>query len=322
MDSVPLGGSGLLVSPLGYGSMPLGGVYGPASEAESMALVRHVLDSGVSMIDTSSFYGDGDVERLIGRTVRGRRDEVQLATKFGMRGPGFGRPEKVREALHDSLRLLQSDYIDIFYLHQIDPETPIEDTVGELGSLAAEGKITAVGLSEITPNTLRRAHATYPIAAVQQEYSLLARDIEAELLPTVRELGITLVAYSPLGRGLLTGRIRRPGDLPSDDPRRAAYPRFAGRDLARNLRAASRLFKLAEALDATPAELALGWVMAAHMVPIPGTRSIAHFDENIEAAVSQQDIAVTHRLSRMFPIGVASGDPYAPQYQQRLDEAP
>jgi aryl-alcohol dehydrogenase-like predicted oxidoreductase len=323
LGTVLLGRSDLKVSALGYGTLPLGRTYGPIDDADAVALIRYVLDAGVNLLDTSNVYAEGHVEELVGRAIAGRRGDAVVATKFGMQGPGLGRPDRVRETVERSLRRLDTDYVDILYLHQIDPTTPIEDTVFAMGELVEEGKVRALGLSEITPSTLRRAHETFPIAVVQQEYSLLAREIETDLLPVVRELGITLVAYSPLARGLLTGTYRRPSDLPADDARRSRYPRMNGRALDRNIRAASALFRLAEELGTTPVQLALGWLYAAHsVVPIPGTRSAAHFDSLLEAPWYPQEIEVTRTLSRMFPVGIARGDRYAPEYQRRLDEAP
>lgn len=323
VPSVPLGRSGMSVSVIGYGSLPLAGDYGPIDDRQAVEVLRGVLDAGVNMIDTSIVYGDGHVEELVGQAVRDRRGDALLATKFGMTGPGLGRPDLVRPTLEASLRRLGTDYVDLYYLHQIDPTTPIEDTVGAMGELVDEGLIRAIGLSEVTTSTLRRAHETYPITAVQAEYSLLSREIEAELLPTVRDLGITLVAYSPFGRGLLSGGLRRPTDLPEGDRRASRYPRFAGRALARNLSAAQSLFRLADDLGTTPADLALGWVLSAHnVVPIPGTRRLEYFEANLETARRPQDADITRRLTRMFPVGAARGDRYAPEVQQRIDAAP
>ncbi|SMH44003.1 Predicted oxidoreductase [Rathayibacter oskolensis] len=320
---VPLGRSDLEVSRLGFGTMPLSGVYGPIDSHDAANLLRTVLDAGVDFVDTSSYYGGGTVERAVGRAVKGRRHEVVIGTKFGMDRVGLGSAHHVRASLHQSLRRLGTDYIDIYYLHQIDPTTPIQDTVGALGDLVSEGLIRAVGLSEVTTETLRRAHSTYPIAAVQHEYSLLERTAEVELLPTARELGITLVAYSPLGRGLLSGAIRRPEDVPSDDGRRRRYPRFDEGHLARNIAAVEPLFRLAKRHGTTPADLALGWVLAAHnVITIPGTRRLANFEENLETSRGIQDADVTRWLSRHFPIGRAYGARYAEPVMTRLDEAP
>lgn len=323
IGAIPLGRSGISVSRLGYGSMPLSGVYGHVDDSDALRMLRFALDTGVDFIDTSNIYAAGHVEELVGAAVRGRRADAVVATKFGMQGPGLGVPEKVRAAVEGSLRRLDTDYIDLLYLHQIDPTTPIEDTVGAMAELITEGKVRALGLSEITPSTLRRAHQTYPMAAVQEEYSLMAREVEVDLLPVVHELGVSLVAYSPLGRGLLTGTLRRPEDLPSDDVRPQRYPRFERDALRRNLRTARPLFRLAEELGVSPITLALGWVLASHnTIPIPGTRWPANFDELLDVARSTQPVEVTRRLTRLFPVGSAHGAPYAPQYQQRLDEAP
>lgn len=323
VPAVPLGRSGMTVTAVGYGSLPLGGTYGPIDDDDALDLLRGVLDAGIDFIDTSMVYGDGHVETLVGRAVKGCRDEVIIATKFGMTATGLGGPDRVGPMLEESLRRLGTDYVDLYYLHQLGPTTPIEDTIGAMADLVREGLIRAIGLSEVTPATLRRAHETYPITAVQAEYSLLSREVEAELLPTTRALGISFIAYSPLARGLLSGRIRRPEDVPPDDARRVRYPRFAGEALARNLAAAQQLFRLADELGTTPADLALGWVLATHnVIPIPGTRRLERFEENLETARSVQDAEVTRRLSRMFPVGVAAGSRYSPDVQRRIDEAP
>lgn len=320
---VPLGRSGLLARRVGFGTLPLGGVYGPIDEIAAVDLVQRVVDLGVNLIDTSDIYADGHVEEVLGKALVGRRDDVLVCTRFGAQGPGRGRPDTVRAALEASLRRLGTDCVDVYYLNQIDPLVPIEETVGAMGELVSAGKVRAIGLSEVTAETLRRAHAEFPIAALQQEYSLLSREIELGVLPEARALGIALVAYSPLGRGLLTGAYRSASDLARDDIRRARYPRFSGRALTRNLRAMRPLVRMATDLGATPAALAFGWVLAAHnTVPIPGTRSLAHFEQLLDAARLPQDIEVTRKLSSEFPVGVARGNRYAGSYQRRLDEAP
>jgi aryl-alcohol dehydrogenase-like predicted oxidoreductase len=316
-----LGSGGPLVGALGYGAMGLSGVYGPADDTESRSLLRYALDRGVCLLDTADVYGDGHNERLVGEAVADRRDEVVLATKFGARREGLGKPEEVRAAIDASLRRLGVDHVDLYYLHRVDRTTPIEDTVGAMGELVAEGKVRHLGLSEVGADTLRRAHATFPITVVQQEYSLFSREPESELLPVMAELGIGLVAYSPLGRGMLTGRFQSSTDLPADDQRRGRYPRFDGDNLDRNLRLVDRLRRLAERRNTTPAALALGWVLAqrGEIVPIVGTRSRANLDTNIAAAAEPLDPEVAAELGDLFPPGTAAGDRYNEQLAQRLD---
>jgi aryl-alcohol dehydrogenase-like predicted oxidoreductase len=292
MQTRTLGTNGPTVSALGLGCMGMSDFYGSRDDAESIATIHRTLDLGVNLLDTSDVYGPYTNEELVGRAIAGRRDEVVLATKFGvMRDPADpayralnGRPEYVRQACDASLKRLGVDHVDLYYQHRMDPETPIEDTVAALAGLVAAGKVRHIGLSEAGPQTLRRAAAVHPIAALQTEYSLWTRDPEADILPTCRELGIGFVAYSPLGRGFLTGAIRSVDDFDEDDFRRT-NPRFQGENFQRNLDLVAKVQELAAAKDVTPAQLALAWVLARgeDIVPIPGTRHRARLEENAGA---------------------------------------
>ena len=285
-----------------------------------MATIHRALDLGVTLFDTSDAYGPQTNEQLVGRAIEDRRDEVILATKFGIvRDPNDprvrglnGRPDYVLQACESSLRRLAVDHIDLYYQHRVDPDVPIEETVGAMAELVDAGKVRFLGLSEAAPETIRRAHAVHPISALQTEYSLWSRDIEEEVLPTIRELGIGLVAYSPLGRGFLTGRFKRPEDLGEDDFRRYS-PRFQGANFERNLELLQRVGELAREHDCTPGQLALAWVMhqGDDVVPIPGTKRRSYLQENVEAgelALSAEDL---QRLDELAPVGVAHGDRYA-----------
>ena len=285
------GDAALAASALGLGCMGMSEFYGPGDEAQSLETLRRALDLGVTFLDTADMYGPFTNERLVGRAIAGRRDEVQVATKFGQerdadgtrRGVN-GRPEYVRKACDASLQRLGVEHLDLYYQHRVDRSVPVEETFGALAELVAAGKVRHLGLSEASAETIRRAAAVHPIAALQTEYSLWTRDLEAEILPTIRELGIGLVAYSPLGRGFLTGRFRTAEDLAPDDWRRQ-NPRFQGENFAANVAIADRVRELAEAKGRTPAQLALAWLLARgeDVVPIPGTRSIARLEENAAA---------------------------------------
>jgi aryl-alcohol dehydrogenase-like predicted oxidoreductase len=282
----------LTVSALGLGCMGMSEFYGASDDAESVATIHRALDLGVTLLDTSDVYGPHTNEVLVGRAIAGRRDEVVLATKFGIvrdaddpkaRGVN-GRPEYVRASIEGSLQRLGVDHVDLYYQHRVDPDTPIEETVGAMAELVAEGKVRALGLSEAGPETIRRAHAVHPIAAVQSEYSLWSRDIEDGVIGTLKELGIGLVAYSPLGRGFLTGAITSLDDLAADDFRRD-NPRFQGENFQKNLDLVAVVQRLAAAKGVTPAQLALAWVLAQWdgIVPIPGTRKVSRLEENVAA---------------------------------------
>jgi aryl-alcohol dehydrogenase-like predicted oxidoreductase len=315
-----LGTQGLTVSAQGLGCMGMSEFYGSADEGEAVATIHRALDLGVTLFDTSDAYGPQTNEQLVGRAIEDRRDEVVLATKFGIvRDPNDpsarglnGRPDYVLWACEASLRRLAVDHIDLYYQHRVDPDVPIEETVGAMAELIDAGKVRFLGLSEAAPETIRRAHAVHPISALQTEYSLWTRDIEEELLPTIRELGIGLVAYSPLGRGFLTGRFKRPEDLGDDDFRRYS-PRFQGANFERNLELVQRVGELAREHDCTPGQLALAWVMnqGDDVVPIPGTKRRSYLQQNVEAtglALSAEDL---QRLDELAPVGIAHGDRYA-----------
>jgi aryl-alcohol dehydrogenase-like predicted oxidoreductase len=296
MDRRTLGSQGFEVSAEGLGCMGMSYAYGAGDEEGGIATIHRAIELGVTLLDTAEAYGPYTNEELVGRAVAGRREEVEIATKFGFDFKGEtrgidGSPENARRVCDESLRRLGTDHIDLYYQHRVDPDVPIEETVGAMGELVAAGKVRFIGLSEAAPETIRRAHATHPLSAVQSEYSLWTRDPEDEVLPTLRELGIGFVPYSPpLGRGFLTGQIRSLDDLPEEDWRRT-NPRFQGEALAENLRLADRVAELAEGIGATPAQVALAWVLAKgdDLVPIPGTKSPARLEENAAAA----DLALT-----------------------------
>jgi len=318
MEQRHLGSQGLAVSAMGLGCMGMSEFYGGSDEGEAIATIHRALELGVAFLDTADMYGVGDNERLVGKALAGRRDEVVLATKFGsVRGPNGeflgqnSRPDYVRSACEASLRRLGVDVIDLYYQHRVDLETPIEETVGAMGELVREGKVRYLGLSEAAPATIRRAHDVYPISALQSEYSLWTRDPEAEILPTLRELGIGLVSYSPLGRGFLTGRIRTVDDLDETDSRRRG-PRFQDENLRHNLALVEQVETLAGEKGVTPSQVALGWVLAQgeDVVPIPGTKRRSYLEENVAAARLELTQEELERLAEAFPVGVAAGERY------------
>ena len=313
-----LGEQGLEVSALGLGCMGMSEFYGRADEAEAIATIQRALELGVTFLDTADMYGWGANERLVGKAIEGRRDDVVLATKFGnVRGPNgeyLGldcSPAYVRSACEASLERLGVETIDLYYQHRVDLQTPIEETVGAMAGLVQEGKVRHLGLSEAAPDTIRRAHAVHPITALQSEYSLWTRDPEAEVLPTVRELGIGFVAYSPLGRGFLSGRIRSTDDLDERDFRRRG-PRFQEENLRRNLELVAVVEELAAEKGATPSQVALAWVLTRgeDIVPIPGTKRVGYLEENAAAAELALTADELAQLERTFPVGVAAGDRY------------
>jgi aryl-alcohol dehydrogenase-like predicted oxidoreductase len=319
MDHRALGRQGLQVSTEGLGCMGMSEFYGTADESEAIATIHHALNLGIDFLDTADQYGYGDNERLVGEAIAGRRDEIVLATKFGIvrdrERPTVrsisGRPDYVHAACDASLRRLNLDHIDLYHQHRVDPDVPIEETVGAMAELVDAGKVRFLGLSEAGPETIRRAHAVHPISALQSEYSLWSRDIEAQILPTLRELGIGLVAYSPLGRGFLTGTISSMEDLEDGDFRRAS-PRFQAANLEHNLRLVDRVREIAQEKDCTPGQLALAWVMAQgdDVVPIPGTKRRSYLEQNAQATELQLSADDLRRLDEIAPVGAAAGDRY------------
>jgi aryl-alcohol dehydrogenase-like predicted oxidoreductase len=302
---------GLDVSRIGLGAMSMSGYYniGQGSDDESIRAIHRALDLGVTHVDTAEIYGPYTNEELVGRAIKGRRDQVVLATKFGLvshsgGGPGVfdSTPANVRAAVEGSLKRLGTDHIDLYYQHRVDPKTPIEETVGALAKLVAEGKVRHIGLSEAGPLTIRRAHAVHPLAALQTEYSLWSRDPEAKLLPLLRELGIRFVPYSPLGHGFLTGKIRSPEDLGDDDWRKT-NPRFTGENFQRNLRIVAEVEAVAPEVGATSAQIALAWLLAqgSDIAPIPGTKRVARVEENTAADGIELSAEQIARLNNLTP---------------------
>ena len=319
MKTLTLGHSDLTVSALGLGCMGMSEFYKSGSEEEAVATLHHALDSGLCFLDTADMYGPFKNEELVGRAIRGRRDQVVLATKFGnVRGEDGsfrgvnGRPDYVRACCDASLQRLGVDTIDLYYQHRVDRTVPIEETVGTMADLVKAGKVRYLGLSEASAATIRRAHAVHPISALQTEYSLWTRDPEDEILPTVRELGISFVAYSPLGRGFLTARFRTLEDIPEGDYRRFA-PRFQGENFQRNLDLVGKIESLAREQGVTPSQLALAWVLAQgpDIVPIPGTTRRQHLEENLGALDLVLTPDVLRQIDAVAPLGVAAGLRYA-----------
>ena len=306
---------------VGLGCMGMSEFYGAADDAESVATIHHAIDAGVTFLDTADMYGPFRNEELVGRAIADRRDRVFLATKFGnVRGEKGeflgvrGDSAYVRSACEASLRRLGVETIDLYYQHRVDPKVPIEETVGEMARLKQEGKVRFLGLSEAGAATIRKAHAVHPITALQTEYSLWSRDAEEEILPTVRELGIGYVAYSPLGRGFLTGQFKTPADFEQGDYRQN-HPRFTGENFEKNLALVAELERMAADKGVTPAQLALAWVLAQgeDIVPIPGTKRISYLDQNIAATQIALGAAELARLDEILPPGRAAGDRYQPQ---------
>jgi aryl-alcohol dehydrogenase-like predicted oxidoreductase len=308
MEQRQLGPTGLRVSALGLGCMGMSAFYGQTDEQESTATIHRAIELGITLLDTAEIYGPYTNEELVGHAIAGRREQVTIATKFGVRPDQEGSRrldgsrENVRRSVEASLVRLDTDYIDLYYQHRIDPKVPVEETVAALAELVAEGKVRFLGLSEASPSTIRKAHSVHPIAAVQTEYSLWTRDVERDVLPTLRELGIGLVAYSPLGRGFLSGRFRSPDDLDADDWRRT-QPRFSPENAGHNIAAAARVEELAAEKSVSPAQLALAWLLAQgeDVVPIPGTKRRTYLEENaraVEVELTADDLA---RLDAELP---------------------
>lgn len=324
-----LGKSGLRVSAIGLGCMGMSEFYDPRqmNDAESIRVIHRYLDMGANFLDTADVYGLGRNETLVGKAIKDRRERVVLATKFAnVRGPNGeflgirGDPQYVKECCEKSLQRLGTDVIDLYYQHRVDPKTPIEDTVGAMAELVKAGKVRYLGLSEASPATIRRAARVHAIAALQTEYSLWSREPEQDILPTVRSLGIGFVAYSPLGRGFLTGQFRKFEDLPVDDWRRNA-PRFQGANFQKNLELVKQIHDLAAAKGCTPSQLALAWVMAQgqDIVPIPGTKRLKYLEENMGAMNVRLSAAELAQIDAIVPLGAAAGERYQPQAMKAID---
>jgi aryl-alcohol dehydrogenase-like predicted oxidoreductase len=330
MKTRKLGRTDISIPAIGLGCMGMSSVYGEADDATSIAVIHRAIDLGITFLDTADIYGTGGNEELVGRAIKGKRDQVVLATKFGnvikgtwADGKGYtidGSPAYVKRAAEASLRRLGVETIDLYYQHRVDPRTPIEETVGAMAELVKEGKVRYLGLSEAAPETIRRAHAVHPISALQTEYSLWSREPEDELLGLTAELGITFVAYSPLGRGFLTGELKSPDDLAPNDWRRL-NPRFQGENFQKNLELVEELQGMAKDKGATAAQLALAWLLTRgeHVVPIPGMRRIARLEENAKAADVTLSDAELRRLDAIAPAGIAAGTRYPERMMAALN---
>ncbi|RZU39687.1 aryl-alcohol dehydrogenase-like predicted oxidoreductase [Edaphobacter modestus] len=331
MQHIKLGSQGAVVSHMGLGCMGMSEFYGERNDEESAATILRALDLGINFLDTADTYGIGDNEELVGKTIRPRRDEVFLATKFAnirkKDDPSYweisGKPEYVKSACDASLKRLGIDYIDLYYQHRVDPNVPIEDTVGAMAELVKAGKVKYLGLSEASSATIRRAHKVHPITALQTEYSLWERHVEAEILPTLRELGIGFVPYSPLGRGFLTGSITKPSDLPSGDVRAQRYPRFAGENFDKNQMIVDRVRAIADRRGVKAGQLALAWVLARgeDLAPIPGTKRRKYLEENAAAADIKLSDAEIAELEAAVPQDEIAGERYAAANLKSIDKS-
>ncbi len=328
LEQRTLGRQGLHVSALGLGCMGMSQSYGPATEAESIATIHRAIELGCTFLDTAEVYGNHANEELLGRALEGRRDAVTLATKFGFNlGPNGERlggmnsqPDHIKQAVEGSLRRLQTDRIDVLYQHRVDPAVPIEEVAGTVGELIAAGKVRFFGLSEAGVATIRRAHAVYPVSALQSEYSLWERNLEAEIIPLLRELGIGLVPFSPLGRGFLAGEVKRAEEYPEDDFRRGD-PRYQGENFDANMRAAEAVRAIARAISVTPGQVAIAWLLhkGPDIVPIPGTKRVKYLEENVAAAQVQLDTAQMQVLDAALAPGKVSGQRYNPSTMSMID---
>jgi aryl-alcohol dehydrogenase-like predicted oxidoreductase len=326
MKTFDLGKSGLSVSAMGLGCMGMSEFYGTQNDDESVATIDRALDLGITFLDTADVYGPYTNEELVGRAIKGKREKFTISTKFGIvRDPAnpnargvSGRPDYVRKSCDASLQRLGIETIDLYYQHRVDPDTPIEETVGAMAELVAVGKVRYLGLSEASAKTLRRAVKEHPIAALQTEYSLWTRDPEEEILATCHELGIGFVAYSPLGRGFLTGQFKKFEDIPEDDYRRHS-PRFQGENFEKNLELVRRVNEIANEKGCTPSQLALAWVLAQEVVPIPGTKRRTYLEENAAALDVELTTDDLHRINEAFPSGAASGLRYSELMMARLN---
>ncbi len=310
MKTRKLGNSNIEVSSIGLGLMGMSGTYGVTNDQESIRTIHRALELGVNLLDTANLYGNGHNEQLLGKALKGRRDHAIVATKFGFQNNGQsvnGHPDYVKQAVNESLRRLDIDYIDLYYQHRVDPNVPIEETVGAMSDLVKEGKVRYLGLSEAGAQTIQRAHAVHPISALQTEYSLWSREIEDEILPVVRDLGITHVAYSPLSRGIISGEIRAFEDLAEDDIRRW-MPRYQGENFQKNLDVLEEIKKIAVEKQATPSQLALAWTIANGALPIPGTKRISYLEENTAAVDIELTFEDLARIEAVSPKSVAHGE--------------
>jgi aryl-alcohol dehydrogenase-like predicted oxidoreductase len=325
MEMRTLGKSDIKVSAVGLGLMSMSGIYGNANDEESIRVIHYALDKGINFLDSADMYGWGHNEELLGRALRGRRDGVVVATKFGQTKSADGNqdvdgsPAYVLRACDASLKRMGIDVIDVYYQHRVDPRVPIEETVGAMKRLVEAGKVRAIGLSEARPETIRRAHKIHPIAAVQNEYSLLYRQDGEETLSATRELGISLVAYAPLGRSMLTGSVKGKADLPDGD-RRLAHPRFQGENLERNVKIVKRLEEISVEKKCTPAQLVLAWLLAQgkDIVPIPGTKRKQRVDENLDALDIKLSKADMEKISAVAPVGAGAGPRYPDEAMKRV----